>query len=177
MRMSELFAAGGEETEGRAMTRRSVGTLEGAIHVDSRNYEYFFLCPELRKKRMIPMVARVRARTLEEFGELVRHSGEEFFYVLQGNVQVHTEFYEPVIVTAGQCIYIDSTMGHAYVLAPGCDEATAIGGCTSADEALLDAITKPEFHEKRDAAARPAEVITLKPPKKAAARSKAARRR
>jgi hypothetical protein len=62
------------------MTRRSLGTLEGAIHVDSRNYEYFFLCPELRKKRMIPLVARVRARTLEEFGELVRHSGEEFFY-------------------------------------------------------------------------------------------------
>ena len=177
MRMSELFAAGGEETEGRAMTRRSVGTLEGAIHVDSRNYEYFFLCPELRKKRMIPLVARVRARTLEEFGELVRHSGEEFFYVLQGSVQVHTEFYEPVVVTAGQCIYLDSSMGHAYVLGPGCDEATAIGGCTSADESLLDAITKPEFHEKRDAMARPMEVITLKPPKKAAARGKAARRR
>lgn len=177
MRMSELFAAGGEETEGRAMTRRSVGTLESAIHVDSRNYEYFFLCPELRKKRMIPLVARVRARTLEEFGELVRHSGEEFFYVLQGSVQVHTEFYEPVIVSAGQCLYIDSTMGHAYLLAPGCNEAMAIGGCTSADESLLDSITKPEFHEKRDAAARPTEVITLKPPKKAAARGKAARRR
>jgi transcriptional regulator with XRE-family HTH domain len=176
MRMSELFA-GGEETDGRAMTRRSVGTLEGAIHVDSRNYEYFFLCPELRKKRMIPLVARLRAKTLEEFGELVRHSGEEFFYVLQGSVQVHTEFYEPVIVTAGQCMYLDSTMGHAYVLAPGCDEATAIGGCTSADEALLDAITKPEFHEKRDAAVRPTEVITLKPPKKATARGRASRRR
>ena len=177
MRMSELFAAGGEETEGRAMTRRSVGTLEGAIHVDSRNYEYFFLCPELRKKRMIPMVARVRARTLEEFGDLVRHSGEEFYYVLQGSVQVHTEFYEPVIVTAGQCIYIDSSMGHAYLLAPGCDEAMAIGGCTSADESLLDAITKPEFHEeKRAAGFKPVEVIALKPQKKAAARGKAARR-
>jgi len=74
MRMSELFA--GDEMESRAMTRRSVGTLEGAIHVDAPNYEHFFLCPDLRKKRMIPMVARVRARTLEEFGELVRHAGE-----------------------------------------------------------------------------------------------------
>ena len=177
MRMSELFAAGGEETESRAMTRRSVGTLESAIHVDSPNYEHFFLCPELRKKRMIPMVARVRARTLEEFGELVRHSGEEFYYVLQGSIQVHTEFYEPVIVTAGQCVYLDSTMGHAYLLAPGCNEAMAIGGCTNADESLLDSITKPELHEKRDMAARPVEVIALKPPKKAAARSRAARRR
>lgn len=178
IRMSELFAAAGEEPENRGMTRRSVGTLEGAIHIDSPNYEYFYLCPELRKKRMIPMVARVRARTLEEFGELVRHSGEEFYYVLKGSIVVHTEFYEPVTVTEGQCIYIDSTMGHAYLLAPGCDEAMAIGGCTSADETLLDSITKPEFHGKPDAAPRPAEVITLKqPPKKAAPRGKTPRRR
>src|ERR1700748_434532 len=81
-RLSELLAAAGEEPEGGAMTRRSVGTLEGAIHVDSPNYEHFFLCPELRKKRMIPMVARVRAKTLEEFGDLVRHPGEEFSSVL-----------------------------------------------------------------------------------------------
>ena len=177
MRMSELFAAAGEEPEGRAMTRRSVGTLEGAIHVDSPNYEHFFLCPELRKKRMIPMVARVRARTLEEFGELVRHPGEEFYYVLEGSIQVHTEFYEPVTVTAGQCIYLDSTMGHAYVLAPGCDSALAIGGCSSADESVLEAVTKAEFHEKPAAAIRTAEIVTLKPPKKAAVRGKSARRR
>jgi transcriptional regulator with XRE-family HTH domain len=175
MRMSELFA--GEEMEGRAMTRRSVGTLEGAIHVDSPNYEHFFLCPDLRKKRMIPMVARVRAKTLEEFGELVRHAGEEFYYVLEGSIQVHTEFYEPVTVTAGQCIYLDSTMGHAYLLAPGCESALAIGGCTSADESLLDSITKEEFHEKPAAVARSAEIVTLKQPKKAAARGKSARRR
>jgi len=175
MRMSELFA--GEEVEGRAMTRRSVGTLEGAIHVDSPNYEHFFLCPDLRKKRMIPMVARVRARTLEEFGDLVRHSGEEFYYVLEGGIQVHTEFYEPVTVTAGQCIYLDSTMGHAYLLAPGCETALAIGGCTSADESLLDSITKAEFHAKPGAVARSAEIVTFKQPKKAAVRGKAARRR
>ena len=177
MRMSELFAAAGEEPEGRAMTRRSVGTLEGAIHVDSPNYEHFFLCPELRKKRMIPMVARVRAKTLEEFGDLVRHPGEELYYVLEGSVQVHTEFYEPVTVTAGQCIYLDSTMGHAYVLAPGCESALAIGGCSSADESVLEAVTKAEFHEKPAAAIRSAEVVTLKQPKKAAVRGKSARRR
>jgi mannose-6-phosphate isomerase-like protein (cupin superfamily) len=175
MRMSELFA--GEEMEGRAMTRRSVGTLEGAIHVDSPNYEHFFLCPDLRKKRMIPMVARVRARTLKEFGELVRHSGEEFYYVLEGSIQVHTEFYEPVTVTAGQCIYLDSTMGHAYLLAPGCESALAIGGCSSTDESLMDSVTKAEFHEKPGAVVRSAEIVPLKQPKKAAPRGKSARRR
>jgi transcriptional regulator with XRE-family HTH domain len=161
MRMSELFA--GDETEGRAMTRRSVGTLESAIHVNSPNYEHFFLCPDLRKKRMIPMVARVRAKTLEEFGDLVRHSGEEFYYVLEGSVQVHTEFYEPVTVGPGQCIYLDSTMGHAYLLAPGCESALVIGSCTSADESVLEA--------------RSPQIVTLEKPKKAAKRSRSAHRR
>lgn len=175
MRMSELFSADGDESENRAMTRRSIGTLETAVHVDSRNYEYFFLCPDLRKKRMIPLVARVRAKTLEEFGELIHHSGEEFFYVLEGRVEVHTEFYEPVTVGPGQCVYIDSTMGHAYLVAPGCEEAMAVGGCTSADEELLDSLNKQGVRERRDSTVRAPEVVS-KQPKKATARAKTRRR-
>jgi len=167
IRMSELFAAAGDESEARAMTRRSIGTVDNAVHVESRNYEYFFLCPDLRKKRMVPIVARPRARTLEEFGGLVRHAGEEFFYVLEGQLVVHTEFYEPVTIEAGQCIYIDSSMGHAYLLAPGCDEAVAVGGC-SADEASLDTIARAEFHEHADAP----EVISIRAPKTTVARAK-----
>ncbi|MEP7242105.1 MAG: XRE family transcriptional regulator [Gammaproteobacteria bacterium] len=181
MRMSELFAAPGDESETRALTRRSVGTLQSAVHVDSPNYEHFFLCPDLRKKRMIPMLSRVRARTLAEFGELVRHSGEEFFYVLEGRIEVHTEFYEPIIVEKGQCIYLDSTMGHAYLAGPGCEEAVAVGGCASADETLLDSFVKPGFHEGREAAnkapvIRVAEVAAVRQTRKAAPRAKARRR-
>jgi hypothetical protein len=102
------------------------------------------MCPDLRNKRMIPIFGRPRARTLEEFGELVRHAGEEFIFVLTGRVEVHTEFYEPVIVESGQCMYIDSGMGHAYLLAPGCDEASAVSGCTSDDVELLNSLAKPE---------------------------------
>ena len=55
--------------------------------------------------------------------------------------------------------------------------ALAIGGCSSADESVLEAVTKPEFHEKPAAAMRSAEIVTLKQPKKAAVRGKSARRR
>ena len=61
--------------------------------------------------------------SIAEFGELVHHSGEEYIHVLEGRVEIHTEFYDPIVLEAGESIYIDSNMGHAYVAAEGCDEA------------------------------------------------------
>jgi hypothetical protein len=98
------------------------------------------MCPDLSKKKMIPVFGRVRARTLEEFGELLRHAGEEFIFVLTGRVEVITEFYEPVTLEPGQCVYIDSGMGHAYLLGAGCEEASLIAGCTSEDDKLIDSL-------------------------------------
>jgi transcriptional regulator with XRE-family HTH domain len=174
IRMSELFASG-DELAGRAMTRRSVGTTDSAVRVETPNYEYFFLCPDLRKKRMIPIFGRIRAKTLEEFGELVRHPGEEFIYVLTGRVAVHTEFYEPVILESGQCAYIDSSMGHAYILAPGCDEASLLAGCTSSDDELLNLLRTPEQGESNGSSAKPAANVPIKSSKKPR-RSKSRRR-
>src|SRR5579862_5504024 len=90
MRMSELFAEDEAGQEPAAVTaRRSIGSLDRAVEVNTPNYEYHYLCPELRRKRMIPVVARIRARSLEEFGELVSHPGEEFVFVLSGRIVVH----------------------------------------------------------------------------------------
>jgi transcriptional regulator with XRE-family HTH domain len=173
MRMSELLAHG-DAAEPMAMTRRSIGTLETAVRVNSSNYDYYFLCPDLRKKRMIPIFGRPHARTLEEFGELVRHAGEEFIYVLTGRVEVHTEFYEPVILEPGQCMYIDSGMGHAYLLGPDCDEASALSGCTSEDGDLLDSLTKAEQNTVHSPGKRA--LVIARKPKKQSARKKVSRR-
>ena len=81
--------------------RRSIGRVEDAVRVTTPNYDYFYLCPELRRKRMIPVVTRVRAKSIEEFGELVHHSGEEYIHVLEGRAEVHTEFYDPIVLEAG----------------------------------------------------------------------------
>ncbi len=174
MRMSELLAHG-DTPEAVVMTRRSIGTMDTAVRVRSPNYDYYFLCPDLRKKRMIPIFGRPRARTLEEFGELVRHAGEEFIYVLTGRVEVHTEFYEPVVLEPGQCMYIDSGMAHAYLLGPGCDEASAISGCTSEDGDLFDSLTKSETRAISKPPGKPTHVAA-KRPRKAAARAKVSRR-
>ncbi len=150
MRMSELFAEDDAAQEPAAVTaRRSIGSLESAVEVNTANYEYHYLCPELRRKRMIPVLARIRARSLEEFGELVRHPGEEFVYVLSGRIEVHTEFYDPVTLGEGESIYLDSSMGHAYVAAKGCAEATVVAVNSAAEEGLLESLMSLHVDEER----------------------------
>ncbi len=149
MRMSELFAEQ-EASDTQAVTaRRSIGTTEDSVRVKTPNYDYFYLCPELRHKRMIPVLTKVRAKSLQEFGDLVHHSGEEFIYVLEGRVEVHTEFYDPIVLGPGESVYIDSNMGHAYIAADGCDEGVLLGICSSADEQLLQALMS--LHGDQDA--------------------------
>ena len=140
LRMSDLFSEADGSTDAPITARRSIGRLSEAIRVDTPNYDYFYMCPELRRKRMVPIVTRVRARSIEEFGELVHHPGEEYIYVLQGPVEIHTEFYQPVVLQTGESIYIDSTMGHAYVAPKGHDEALVLGVCASADDSLMDSL-------------------------------------
>src|SRR3954447_4384303 len=139
IRMSELFAEG--ETADESVTaRRSIGRQDDSVRVTTPNYDYYYLCTELRRKRMIPVLTRIRASSLAEFGDLVRHSGEEYIHVLEGSILVHTEFYDPVTLHAGEGIYIDSNMGHAYIADEGCDEALLLGMCSSADESLMSSL-------------------------------------
>jgi transcriptional regulator with XRE-family HTH domain len=140
IRMSDLFAEDDPVAASAVTARRSVGTIENALRVQTANYDYYYLCTELRHKRMIPDITIIRARSLEEFGELVRHPGEEFIYVVKGEIIVHTEFYDPVKLETGQSIYIDSNMGHAYVAAEGCEEAITLAVMSSADEDLMHSL-------------------------------------
>ena len=140
MRMSELFAETNDETPPPVLARRSLGDMEHAVRVQTANYDYFYLCTELRRKRMIPVVAKIRAKTSKQFGELMHHAGEEFIYVLSGAIVVNTEFYDPVILGKGQSIYIDSSMGHAYLAAEGCAEAEVLAIMSSANEELMSSL-------------------------------------
>ena len=137
MRMSELFAEDTGDQSPAVTARRSLGDIDKSVRVTTPNYDYYYLCTELRRKRMVPVITKIRAASREEFGELVRHAGEEFIYVIKGRVVVHTEFYDPVTLGEGQAIYIDSAMGHAYLTAAGCLEAEVLGVMSSADDDQL----------------------------------------
>jgi transcriptional regulator with XRE-family HTH domain len=161
LRMSELFAEESDEGPQSVTARRSISGMNDAVRVETPNYDYFYLCTELRRKRMIPVVTKIRARSPEQFGDLVHHAGEEFIYVLSGSIVVHTEFYDPVTLGVGKSIYIDSSMGHAYLAADGCDEAEVLG-VMSADEELMDTLL--QMHEHRHPTDAPANDAQATPP-------------
>lgn len=83
--------------------------------IDTPNYVYHYLNTEILNKKMVPLIVEHKARSREEFGDFVRHEGEEFLYVLEGRLEVQTDLYEASILEAGQSVYLDSAMGHAYI--------------------------------------------------------------
>ncbi len=119
--IAELFHDGpSAETFQRPVTaRRSVGRPSQDHYVSAGSYEYWYLNTDLSQKMMTPMIGQVHATTIEEFGDFVRHPGEEFLLVIEGVVVVHTEFYTPVVLHPGETLYIDSNMGHAYLTLDG----------------------------------------------------------
>ena len=64
---------------------------------------------------MHPVINTIRARTLDQAGGLSSHHGEEFLYVLEGEVIIHSELYAPAELKRGDSLYFDGTQGHAYV--------------------------------------------------------------
>ena len=136
--------------------RRVVHRAGDGQVVDTQSYKQTYLAAELLNKRFTPLIAEVRARTLDEFkaefGDLIRHPGEEFVFVLSGRIVVHTEFYDPVILGEGESIYLDSTMGHAYVAAEGCAEASVMAVNSAAEEGLMESLMNLHIEEERRSA-------------------------
>ena len=113
--------------------RRSIDSSQGERVVTAK-YLYRYLNTDLSNKKLVPMIVENLVHSLEEFGALHRHSGEEFVFVLSGVVDVHTEFYSPSRLHAGESMYFDSNMGHAY---------TAVGDKPCR---LLTIMTAPDAH-------------------------------
>ncbi len=91
-------------------------TPAGAGEVkDTPTYHHELLCNELTSKRMLPYISTIRARDVSEFDPWVRHAGEEFMFVLSGELTLHTEHYRPLVMKAGDSVYYDAGMGHCCV--------------------------------------------------------------
>lgn len=108
--ITELFAGGsGQDSAGR----RSI-TLAGAGRsMETPAYSHHLIAAELKHKKILPFVTTIKAHSPDDFTTWSQHSGEEFLYVLEGEVCFQTEHYEPAILGVGDSIYIDSSMQHA----------------------------------------------------------------
>jgi transcriptional regulator with XRE-family HTH domain len=119
--------------------RRSVNRAGEGRSIESKNYFHLYPAAELLNKRLIPIIVEIRARSLEEFGELLRHSGEEYVYVLAGEMEIHTSVYAPLRLKTGDSIYIDSTMGHAYIAASD-EPCRVLAVCSGTESQMIAAV-------------------------------------
>jgi transcriptional regulator with XRE-family HTH domain len=118
--------------------RRSFTPAGQGQRIETENYDHRYLAADCLNKRFVPLIAELRARTMEEFGELIRHSGEEFTIVLEGSVEFHCELYAPQLMRKGDSIFFDSAMGHAYLAAePGPCRVLSI--CSGPESQLIEA--------------------------------------
>jgi transcriptional regulator with XRE-family HTH domain len=127
--------------------RRSIGRAGEPSSFSTHHYTYTYLHTDLLRRVMTPFRMVLRSRSMQEFGELIRHAGEEFIVVLDGDIVVHTDHYAPVKLGSGDSLYIDSTMGHAY-LSTGEKDATIICVCAG-DGHLNHAETDGHHHATR----------------------------
>ena len=109
-----LISPEGRQTQ-VAVGRRSVTRAGEGLDADSEKHLHHYPAADLLGKIMTPIIIDVQARSVEELGGLVRHSGEEYLYVLQGTMELHSDLYAPLVLAAGDSVYFDSGMAHGYV--------------------------------------------------------------
>ena len=121
--------------------RRSITRAGQAQAIETDNYSHLYPASELLNKRFVPIVAELHARSLAAFGELIRHDGEEYAFILDGTVEFHSELYAPLILHEGDSIYFDSGMGHAY-LAASAGPCRVLSICSGAESQLMAAVRR-----------------------------------
>ncbi|WP_207005759.1 helix-turn-helix domain-containing protein [Trinickia mobilis] len=96
------------------------------------NYELGMIANDLTGKRMVPMRALIRARKLEDFPDYIRHSGDEFMFLLKGRLELHFENGTVFRLEQGDSLYFDSAVGHVYI-STGRGEAEVLVCCVDTD--------------------------------------------
>lgn len=114
---------------GLLQARRSINHLEDGQIIETANQALKYLSTDLLHKSFTPILADIKARRVEDFGEFLSHPGEEFLFVVEGELELHTDCYAPARLKAGESIYFDSSVPHAYI-AVGPGRCLALSICT-----------------------------------------------
>lgn len=114
--IADLFGSPKEPAAEAPTSRIRMITRAGeGKSVVSPRAAYSYPAFDLLSKSLTPLIVEVRAKSLEEFGPYHRHAGQEFVYVLEGELAFYSDTYMPAHLKQGDNVYFDSGMGHAYV--------------------------------------------------------------
>jgi transcriptional regulator with XRE-family HTH domain len=72
---------------------------------------------DLLNRALTPAVIDVTATTLDGHGPFVLLQGEAYLHVLKGTIILHSQFYAPLTLAAGDALYFDGRTGHAMLAA------------------------------------------------------------
>ena len=106
-----------EEPDTAPSARLAVTRKSEQSFTEADQYSIASLCGNLQEKRMKPLINRVSPENPDHPVENIAHHGEEFVYVLEGTVEIRTDYYQTILLEQGDSIYFDSSMPHAYVSA------------------------------------------------------------
>lgn len=96
------------------LARRVVTRAADILKVRSDRYSLEMFAVDLVPKAMVPIVMSVKARKPPAPADLHVHEGEEFIFVLSGQVEIYLEHYNSTLLKEGEGLYIDSRMKHGF---------------------------------------------------------------
>jgi len=128
--MGQLLSGDTEAAKPVQTARRSVNRAGDGQLLDTPMQALRYLSLDLTNKQFAPIIGEIKARSLHEAGEFHRHEGEEFIFVLAGELELHSESYAPLNLRTGDSVYFDSGMAHAYVAA-GKERCKILSICTA----------------------------------------------
>jgi transcriptional regulator with XRE-family HTH domain len=127
---AQLLSGDTEEIKPVQTARRSVNRAGDGQLLETPMQSLRYLSLDLTNKQFAPILGEVKARSLPEAGEFHRHDGEEFVFVIAGELELHSESYTPLNLRAGDSVYFDSGMAHAYV-SVGKERCKILSICTA----------------------------------------------
>jgi transcriptional regulator with XRE-family HTH domain len=145
--VGRLFHDGGADAERPVHLRKSVTRAGEGVRFDTGMIGYNYLHTELLNKAFYPLTYEIRARSLNEFGPMTAHDGAQLAYVLEGELEIHTEGYEPVRLYPGDSFYIDSKMPHA-AISVGDGPCKMLGVMSALDQERADIIQETKLRER-----------------------------
>ena len=150
-RTASLADSGASKRE-KFGVRKSVTRAQNAVPVEGGVYTLHFHGTDLLEKHVQPLVAEIHITDIKEYGPYTRHPGEEFNYVLSGEVEFHTDVYAPVRLKVGDSVYFDAEMGHAHTKV-GTAKCTMLGVLIPRSSEMVKNNTAPILEVTRTAGA------------------------
>jgi transcriptional regulator with XRE-family HTH domain len=150
--MAQLLSGNMDDAKPLQTARRSVNRAGDGQILDTPMQSLRYLSVDLTNKQFAPIIGEIKAHSLEEAGEFHRHHGEEFIFVVSGELELHSESYTPLRLRPGDSVYFDSGMAHAYVAA-GREPCNILSICTAPFENVaIQRAEDPRFRRRRSQA-------------------------